>query len=88
MKKSIKNLTVFVCICCVITLLLAVTNSITEPVITQNQNAAANKALLEVMPEGAGFDEVNIQEYTLPATVSEDYKENTLIIRHNFRFVK
>lgn len=77
MKKSIKNLTVFVCICCVITLLLAVTNSITEPVITQNQNAAANKALLEVMPEGAGFDEVNIQEYTLPATVSEVYKENT-----------
>ena len=77
MKKSIKNLTVFVCICCVITLLLAVTNSITEPVITQNQNAAANKALLEVMPDGAGFDAVNTQEYTLPATVREVYKENT-----------
>ena len=75
MKKNIKNLLVFVCICSVITLLLALTNSITGPIIAQNQNAAANEALLEVMPEGAGFDPVDLSSYTLPATVSEAYRE-------------
>lgn len=75
MKKNIKNLLVFVCICSVITLLLALTNSITGPIIAQNQNAAANEALLEVMPEGAGFDPVDLSSYTLPATVSEVYRE-------------
>ena len=52
MKNNIKNLAVFVCICSVITLLLALTNFVTAPIIEQNQNAAANQALLEVMPEG------------------------------------
>lgn len=75
MKKNIKNLLVFVCICTVITLLLALTNTITAPIILQNQNASANKALLEVMPEGTGFDPVDLSSYTLPATVSEVYRE-------------
>ena len=75
MKTNIKNLLVFVCICTVITLLLALTNSITGPIIAQNQNAAANEALLEVMPDGAGFDAVDLSAYTLPATVSEVYRE-------------
>lgn len=73
----IKNLTVFVCICTVITLMLAVTNSITDPIIKQNQSASANKALVEVMPEGKGFEELDISNYTLPATVSEIYKETS-----------
>ncbi len=77
MKKNIKNLSVFVCICTVITLLLAITNSLTAPIILQNQNESANKALLEVMPDGAGFEAVDISGYTLPATVSEVYKETS-----------
>ena len=77
MKKSIKNLAVFVCICSIITLLLAFTNSVTLPIITQNQNAAANEALLEVMPDGEGFDAVDVSTYTLPATVSEVFKETS-----------
>ena len=75
MKTNIKNLLVFVCICSVITLLLALTNSVTGPIIARNQNAAANEALLEVMPDGAGFDPVDLSTYTLPATVSEVYRE-------------
>ncbi len=75
MKNSIKNLSVFVCICTVITVLLAITNSFTAPIILKNQNAAANKALLEVMPEGTGFEAVDLSEYTLPATVSEVHRE-------------
>ena len=77
MKKNIKNLLVFVCVCTVITLLLALTNSLTAPIILENQNASANKALLEVMPEGKGFEPVSLENYTLPATVSEVYKETS-----------
>lgn len=75
MKTKLKNLCVFVCICTVITLLLAVINGFTAPIILQNQNAAANRALLEVMPNGTGFDPMDISSYTLPATVSEVYRE-------------
>ena len=77
MKKNIKNLLVFVCVCTAITLLLALTNSLTAPIILENQNASANKALLEVMPEGKGFETVSLENYTLPATVSEVYKETS-----------
>lgn len=77
MKKNIGNLSVFVCICTVITLLLAITNHLTAPIILENQNASANQALLEVMPDGDGFDSVNLGDYTLPSTVSEVYKETS-----------
>ncbi len=77
MKNKIKNLSVFVCICTVITVLLAITNSFTAPIIQKNQNASANKALLEVMPNGEGFETVDISGYTLPGTVTEVYKETT-----------
>ncbi len=75
MKTNIKNLCIFVCICTVITLLLATTNFITAPIVEKNQNASANKALLEVMPNGKGFEKVDITALTLPATVTEAYKE-------------
>lgn len=77
MKQSIKNLSVFVCICTVITVLLAITNSFTAPIITQNQNASANKALLQVMPEGQGFEIVDVSSFTLPQSVVEVYKETS-----------
>ena len=77
MKTAVKNLLVFVCICTVITLLLAITNSFTAPVIEKNQNAAANKALVEVMPGGIGFETVDLSNYTLPSTVTEIYKETS-----------
>ena len=75
MKTTIKNLAVFICICTVITVLLATTNFITAPMIEKNQNAAANQALLQVMPSGKGFEPMDITVYTLPATVSEVHKE-------------
>lgn len=77
MKTNVKNLSVFVAICTVITLLLATTNFITEPIITKNQNAAANKALLEVMPEGENFEVMDTSSYTLPATVIEVNRETS-----------
>lgn len=77
MKKYLKNLSVFVCICVVITLLLAVTNQFTAPIIEKNAAAAADKALLEVMPNGTGFETMDLGSYTLPATVTEVHKETS-----------
>ncbi len=75
MRKNIKNTAVLVCICVVIGLLLSLTNAITAPIIEKNQNASANAALLEVMPDGSGFESVDIKNYTLPSTITEVYKE-------------
>ena len=75
MNKSLKSIVVLVCICATISVLLAFTNSITEPIIQQNQAEAANKALLEVMPNGKGFQKIDLGEYTLPATVTDAYGE-------------
>lgn len=74
MKKSIKNILVLVCICAVVSVLMAITNAITAPIIEKNERANANKALLEVMPDGKTFEKVDISTYTLPATVSEAYR--------------
>ncbi|MBQ4612166.1 MAG: FMN-binding protein [Clostridia bacterium] len=77
MKKNLKNIAVLVCICAVITVLLAATNAITAPLIEKNQNAAANEALLVVMPGAEGFETVDITAYSLPQTVTEAHKETS-----------
>ena len=77
MKKSIQSTLVLVGICAVMAILLAITNAITAPIIEKNQSAAANDALLEVMPNGQGFEAVDLSAYTLPATVTEVYKETS-----------
>lgn len=77
MKKSLnfKSIAVLTVICAVMSLMLAATNAITAPIIEKNQNAAANEALLVVMPNGTGFELMDLSSYTLPATVTEAYKE-------------
>ena len=57
MKKSVKNTLVLVCICAVVSVILAITNAITAPIIEQNEKNNANKALLEVMPDGKSFED-------------------------------
>ncbi len=75
MKKLLKEILVPVAICAVFALVLAFTNSITAPIIAENRNASANAALLEVMPNGTGFEPMDISAYTLPKTVTEVYTE-------------
>ena len=77
MKQHIKSVAILVTICAVMALLLAGTNTLTAPIIEKNAGAAANAALLEVMPQGSGFDAVDLSTYELPATVTEAYKETT-----------
>lgn len=77
MKKSVLSTVALVSICAVMAILLALTNSVTAPIIKQNQEAAANAALLEVMPNGTGFEKVEFDAATLPKTVTEAYKEKS-----------
>ncbi len=74
--KQFKSVAVLVCICAVVSLMLAVTNFISAPIIEANQNAAANDALLVVMPDGKDFEKLDISGFTLPSTVTEAYKES------------
>ena len=74
MKNSIKSTLVLICVCAFITAALAVTNSITAPIIAKNEEAAANDALLQVLPDGKNFEKLDITTYSLPATVTEAYK--------------
>ena len=74
MKKSIKSIAVLVCICATVAILMALTNSITDPIIQENERKNVQAALLEVLPEGGSFEEMDISAYTLPSTVSEVYR--------------
>lgn len=75
MKKYIKSVGALTVICGVVAVLLALTNYITAPVIEKNASAAANEALLVVMPDGEEFAAVDISAYELPATVTEAFTE-------------
>lgn len=61
MKKSnLMPSVVLGCICLAVALLLSVINMFTAPIIAQRQSDAANKALLEVLPNGKDFKEIEI----------------------------
>ena len=73
MKKTIKSVLVLVCICAVVSTLMACVNFITAPIIQAAENNKSNEALLEVLPEGKSFEKLDISTLTLPATVIEAY---------------
>ena len=75
MKNYIKSVGALTVICAVIAILLALTNSITAPIIEKNASAAANDALLIVLPDGEEFTSVDLSAYELPATVTEAFTE-------------
>lgn len=70
-----QSVSVLVAICAIMSILLALTNACTAPIIEKNQNAAANAALLEVMPNGEDFQSVTFDADALPKTIKEIYKE-------------
>ncbi|MBE6748594.1 MAG: FMN-binding protein [Ruminococcaceae bacterium] len=71
--KYIKSVIALTVICALVAVLLALTNSITKPLIEQNASAEANAALLIVHPDGGDFTQVDLSTYELPATVTEAY---------------
>ena len=72
-----QSISILVAICAVMAVLLALTNACTAPIIEQNQNAAANEALLVVMPNGEGFVSVEFDAQALPKTIKEVYREKS-----------
>ena len=77
MKNYIKSIISLTSICAIMAILLAGVNYITAPLIKAQENAAANSALLEVMPDGEDFKAVDVSSYSLPSTVSEVYSEKS-----------
>ena len=71
MKKHLKSIISLTVICIVVAAALALTNYVTAPIIEKNAGAAANEALLVVMPDGGDFTAVDLSKYTLPETVTE-----------------
>lgn len=76
MKLNIKSVVVLTTICIVVSALLSVTNYFTAPVIEENKAAAANASLAVVMPDAAGFEEIELGA-DAPATVQHLYKETS-----------
>lgn len=78
MKKSndkIKSVVVLTLICLIVTLLLAVTNSFTSPVISDTRAKKVQASLKAVLPDSDGFTEVDLPEGA-PATVKSVYRSN------------
>ena len=72
-KKDVMPSVVLATICIVVALLLAAVNMITAPLIEERQNALANEALLQVLPDGKNFEKIEItDEY--PDSVTAGYK--------------
>lgn len=74
-RFDLKPTIVLSAICVVIVALLAVVNLFTAPLIEAQKNSAANAALLEVFPNGEGFEEVDLADYTFPASVEKVWRE-------------
>ena len=70
---NVKPTLVLCTICLVVALLLSGVNTITGPIIEAAQNAAANEALLEVLPDGKNFEELSLTP-DYPAIVTAGYK--------------
>ena len=79
MKKSnnVMPTVVLSCICAIVALLLSAINMVTGPIIEEARNAAANEALLVVMPEGKSFEELDISALGLPEAITNAYKETS-----------
>lgn len=75
MKKSfneiIKPVLVLVCICLVVTALLAYINSVTSPIIAKAEQEKTQQAMSEVLCEADGFEKLEIRN--LPDRVTEIY---------------
>ena len=72
-KNNIMPTIVLGAICLVVALLLSLVNSVTAPIIEATQNAAANEALVVVLPDGKNFEEITLSE-KYPASITKGYK--------------
>ena len=74
MNKYFKSITVLFSICLVVSLLLALINFITTPIIEETKLKAETKSLVEVLPEAGDFEKVELTD-NVPETVNAIYKD-------------
>lgn len=72
-KDSLKSVIVITVICLVVAALLALTNSITAPMIAKANEAAEKEALFGVLPNATDFTRLTVED--LPETVTAIYRE-------------
>ncbi len=72
-KENLMPSLVLGCICLVVALVLSGINMITGPIIEELNNAAANAALAEVLPDGKNFEEITVDS-NYPAIITKAYK--------------
>ena len=83
MKKNLLPSLVLGCICIVVAVLLSVLNIFTAPIIAERQNAAANAALVEVLPGATKFDDLTIDD-KYPSVVEKGWKaDNGFVFQMN-----
>ncbi len=73
MNKKIFSIISLTSICVVVSLLMAVVNYVTAPVIKENEASAVMGALGEVLEGAESFENISISEYTFPDSVTEAY---------------
>lgn len=73
--KKFMPIVVLSAICVAVTLLLAVVNMFTAPVIKAAADKKANETLAVVLPEGTDFEEVDLSTVELPTTVTKAFRE-------------
>ena len=73
-KEFVMPIAVLTIICLVMAALLAFTNGVTDPIIKKAEQQAAQQARLEVLPQAANFERVDIDPAELPSSVTDVYK--------------
>ncbi|MBR5143919.1 MAG: FMN-binding protein [Clostridia bacterium] len=76
-KKSLKDVVVLVIICAIFGAALSLVNAKVAPIIADRNAGLADKAYNEVIPGATGFEDVNLADYTLPATVTAAKREKS-----------
>lgn len=77
MKSKIMPTAILGSICLIAALLLSVINLITAPEIARRQEAEANAALIEVLPDGQGFEKLDVSTLSLDAKITSAWAANT-----------
>ncbi len=77
MKTMIRSILALTVICIVVSAVLGVVNHFTAPLIAENQKKEENAALLIVMPDANGFEEVDLSDLPNGSSVKAVYREST-----------
>ncbi len=74
MNKYAKSIAVLFSICLIVSVLLALINFITAPIIEESKNSAIRDSLITVLPDAENFEELTLND-NVPETVTAIYED-------------